>query len=136
MAAGDTISGTGGDVVLTGGASLLNVKKWTLTRTRNVKKYAVAGLAHKRAVAGTIESTGTMEVEIEEGQRSAELLITGARVQVDFEYDGSNKLAGWIVVNNTTEGVNMDDGQIDTLVVAFDVDGELTATGAIAGGSA
>ncbi|MBR9800555.1 hypothetical protein GYB59_02115 [bacterium] len=134
MAAGDTISGLGGDVKKAAGDSLLNVKKWSLTKTRNVKKYAVAGSAWKRASGGTIEASGTVEIELEEDERSEELNIDeGDTLEVDFVIDANSKYTGKIVVNSVAEGVNMDDGQVDTVVVQFDVDGELTRTGILAG---
>lgn len=133
MADGDPISGNGGDVAIPAGASIGNVGKWNLTQTANVKKYAVNGSKFKRAVAGSVEGSGGLECQLEEGERPA--LEVGQRLEVELKYDATNKYTGFIVVNSVAEGVNMDDGQIDTLVISFDVDGELTKAGALTGGA-
>lgn len=130
MAAGDPISGNGGDVAIPLGASLGNVGKWNLTRSANVKKYAVAGSKYKRAVAGTVEQSGNLEFELEEDERPA--LVIGQRLEVELKYDATSYYTGYIVVNSIGEGVDMDAGQIDKLVIGFDVDGALAASGNIA----
>lgn len=132
MATGDTLNGLGGNVA-SGGTALKNIKKWSLTAARNIKKYGVAGLKAKRAVGGISEWTGTMECELEEGERSSELNIDGATLAVSLAYDASNNYACNIVVENVQEGVNMDDGQVDTVVIAFSVDGEPVRTGVLTG---
>ena len=134
MAVGDPISGTGGDVKLAGGASLGNVGKWSISQTANIKKYANSESKFKRAVAGSIESSGNLECNLEKGERPP--LAIGQRLEVELHYDTDNYHKGFIVVNSVAEGVNMDDGQVDMLVIGFDVDGELTPTGLLTGGSA
>jgi len=134
MAAGDTINGVGGRVSIAGGADYENVKKWSKTKTFNKKKYAVSGSRAKRSVNGTYEETGTIEIELEEGERPA--LADGDRLEVDLKYDATSYFTGFITIDSVAEGVNMDDGQVDTLVINWSADGALTPTGALAGGGA
>jgi len=130
MAAGDPISGNGGDVAIPLGASLGNVGKWNLTRSANMKKYAVSGSKFKRAVAGTVDTSGSLEFQLEDSERPA--LTIGQRLEVELQYSATDYYTGFIVVNNVAEGIDMDNGQVDALVIGFDVDGALTASGSLA----
>lgn len=137
MATGDPLSGVGGCVKKTGGDTIANVLMWDVTSSRSTKRYAPCDSGgYKRSAPGVITQSGTMTVVLEEGERDSDIAIEGARFQVDFQYDASNYKTGYIVVTSVKEGVNMDEGQVNNLEIEFDVDGKLTNTGVVAGGSA